>query len=150
MDPPWWPQHPNPKWSTVHRAQGCQYIEEKVYVGNPGKNFHIFLHTPTFSLINLSPLNLDRQAYLDFEENWAQWARFSVLLNHFQHYFWMRLDNQCSKLKLESRFHSFNPLGEWIQPIKMYFCICLASHFLYKRRGSQHLLSVFAGGDKVV
>ncbi len=33
-------------------------------------------------------------------------------LSHFQHYFWMRLENQCSKFKLEFRFHSFNSLGE--------------------------------------
>ena len=36
--------------------------------------------------------------------------------NHFQHYFWMRLENQCSKFKLEFRFHSFNPLGECRKP----------------------------------
>ncbi len=32
-----------------------------------------------YTLINLSPLNLERQAYLNFGENWTQWARFSVL-----------------------------------------------------------------------
>ncbi len=33
-------------------------------------------------------------------------------LNHVQHYFWMRLEYQCSKFKLEFRLHSFNLLGE--------------------------------------
>ena len=32
--------------------------------------------------------------------------------NQFQHYFWMRLENQCSKFKLEFWFHSFDPSGE--------------------------------------
>ncbi len=38
------------------------------------------------------------------------------MLNHFQNYFWMRLENQCSKFKFEFRFHSFHSLGPgtWI------------------------------------
>ncbi len=80
-------------------------------------------------VINLSPLNLERQAYLNFGKGWAQWAslvrnyegnsssQFDSIrkpkFNHVQRYFWMRLENQCSKFKLEFRFHSFNPLGEW-------------------------------------
>ncbi len=38
------------------------------------------------------------------------------MLNNFQHYFWMRLENQCSKFKLEFQFHSFNPSGECRMP----------------------------------
>ncbi len=41
-------------------------------------------------------------------------------LKHFQHYFWMILENQCSKFKLEFRFHSFDPLGECGCPNGMY------------------------------
>ncbi len=40
---------------------------------------HVDLELCQHTLINLSPLNLERQTYLNFEENWAQWARSSVL-----------------------------------------------------------------------
>ena len=43
------------------------------------------------TLINLSPLNLERQAYLNFGENWAQWAVFLCCLeNHGR--LWINLE----------------------------------------------------------
>ncbi len=37
------------------------------------------------------------------------------------HYLWIALENQCSKLKLEFRFHSFNPSGECVKTSQQTF-----------------------------
>ena len=51
-------------------------------------------------------------------------------LNHVQHYFWMRLENQCSKFKLEFQFHSFNPWEE-----------CIMHYLYYESRPGPSLIT---------
>ncbi len=54
-------------------------------------------------------------------------------LHHFQHYFWMKLENQCSKLKLEFRFHSFNLMGECTSGVaNIFYALSMEVHFPLK------------------